>query len=117
MPPMFPTCMSVTRTSGGSAETAARTSSPVRISRISVSSSSRADLSSERTESESLTTKMRSTSGRLVSAEQMAGDDLEPLEIVHVLFEERDPHHGRGRDFERELADVSLLVARHRHKV
>src|SRR5579875_1924336 len=107
---MLPTCMSVMTRSGGSSATTARTSSPAETSRTAVPSSSKPERTSATTEGESLTTRTSGTTGGYL-AEEVGGDEVEPVEVVHVVAEvghlDDRSLHPLG-----ELGDVAVFIAR-----
>ncbi len=56
-------------------------------------------------------------SSRLVVSEQVAGDDPEAFQIVHVFFEKGNLDHRGGCDLARQVLDVALLTTGDNEKV
>lgn len=111
IPPMLPTCMSVTTRSGGASSTTLRTSSPEYTSRTSVSLSSRADLTSAMTVGASLTTRISNTVGGY-PADDIVGDEGQTGEVVNIVTQVR---HLDDRSFYAalELPEVPPFLSDH----
>jgi hypothetical protein len=46
-----------------------------------------------------------------LAPEQVASDNLETFDVVHVLAEKRNPYHRSGCHLSGQLGDVSLLTS------